>query len=144
MSQRIFATVWLILCGIGLYIGWGIQSEFSYEPLGPRPFPIVIFLLMTLCAFILLVGQQEAIKWPKPYVLRRLALLILSLVIYAWAFEWLGFPLSTCLLTISIALLFGATPLAAIISGPILGIVLFYAFDQLLDVTLPLGSIYTN
>lgn len=93
MSQRIFATAWLILCGIGLYIGWGIQSEFSYEPLGPRPFPIVILLLMTLCAFILLVGQQEAIEWPKPYVLRHLVLLILSLVIYAWAFEWLGFPL---------------------------------------------------
>lgn len=125
MSQRIFAIVWLILCGIGLYIGWGIQSEYAYEPLGPRPFPIAILSLMALCAFILLVGKQEAIEWPKAYVLRRLVLLILSLVIYAWVFEWLGFPLSTSLLTISIALLFGATPIAAIISGPVLGITLF-------------------
>lgn len=142
MSQRIFAIVWLILCGIGLYIGWGIQSEFSYEPLGPRPFPIAILSLMALCALLLLLGKQEAIEWPKPYVLRRLALLILSLVIYAWVFEWLGFPLSTSLLTISVAFLFGATPIAAIISGPILGVVLFYAFDKLLDVTLPIGNLF--
>ena len=142
MSQRIFAIVWLILCGIGLYIGWGIQSEYAYEPLGPRPFPIAILSLMALCAFILLVGKQEAIEWPKAYVLRRLVLLILSLVIYAWVFEWLGFPLSTSLLTISIALLFGATPIAAIISGPVLGITLFYAIDKLLDVTLPIGNLF--
>ena len=75
-------------------------------------------------------------------MLRRLVLLILSLVIYAWVFEWLGFPLSTSLLTISIALLFGATPIAAIISGPVLGITLFYAFDKLLDVTLPIGNLF--
>ncbi|MBP6122661.1 MULTISPECIES: tripartite tricarboxylate transporter TctB family protein [Providencia] len=142
MSQRIFATVWLILCGIGIYIGWGIQSEFSYEPLGPRPFPIAILSLMALCSLALLFGKQEAIEWPKPYVLRRLVLLILSLVIYAWAFEWLGFPLATTLLTISVALLFGATRVAAFISGPILGITLFYAFDKLLDVTLPIGSLF--
>ncbi len=142
MSQRIFATVWLILCGIGIYIGWGIQSEFSYEPLGPRPFPIAILSLMALCSLALLFGKQEAIEWPKPYVLRRLVLLILSLVIYAWVFEWLGFPLATTLLTISVALLFGATHIAAVISGPILGITLFYAFDKLLDVTLPIGSLF--
>ena len=143
MSQRIFAIVWLILCGIGLYIGWGIQSEFTYEPLGPRPFPIAILSLMTLCALALLFGKQEAIEWPKSYVLRRLVILIISLVVYAWAFEWLGFPLATALLTVSVALLFGATPLAAIISGPVLGIFLFYAFDKLLDVTLPIGELFS-
>ncbi|WP_272521596.1 tripartite tricarboxylate transporter TctB family protein [Providencia sp. PROV202] len=143
MSQRIFAIVWLILCGIGLYIGWGIQSEFTYEPLGPRPFPIAILSLMTLCALALLLGRQEAIEWPKPYVLRRLVLLIIALVIYAWALEWLGFPLATTLLTISVALLFGATPIAALISGPILGLSLFYAFDKLLDVTLPIGELFS-
>ena len=141
MSQRIFALVWLILCVIGIYIGWGIQSEFSYEPLGPRPFPVAILSLMAMCALALLFGKQEAVEWPKPYVLRRLVLLILSLVIYAWAFEWLGFPIATSLLTISVALLFGATPIAAVISGPVLGIFLFYAFDKLLDVTLPIGSL---
>lgn len=35
---------------------------------------------------------------------------------------------------------FGATIPAAGISGAVLGILLWYAFDRLLDVTLPLGA----
>ncbi|MDC9588316.1 tripartite tricarboxylate transporter TctB family protein [Xenorhabdus sp. XENO-10] len=140
MSDRIFATVWLVLCGIGLVIGWGIHSEYSYEPLGPRPFPITIISLMVLCASLLLLKKPDAVHWPTPQVLRRLLLLIASLAIYAWSFEWLGFPLATTLLTICVALLFNATLLAAIISGVFLGSSLFFAFDRLLDVTLPIGS----
>ncbi|MBC8952404.1 tripartite tricarboxylate transporter TctB family protein [Xenorhabdus sp. PB62.4] len=140
MSDRIFAAVWLVLCGIGLVIGWGIHSEYSYEPLGPRPFPIAIISLMAFCALLLLFKKPDSIQWPTIQVLRRLVLLIVSLIIYAWSFEWLGFPLATTLLTISVALLFNATLPAAIISGIFLGISLFFAFDRLLDVTLPVGS----
>ncbi|MDC9612459.1 tripartite tricarboxylate transporter TctB family protein [Xenorhabdus khoisanae] len=140
MSDRIFAVIWLVLCGIGLVIGWGVHSEYSYEPLGPRPFPIAIISLMAFCALLLLFKKPDPIQWPTIQILRRLVLLIASLVIYAWSFEWLGFPLATTLLTISVALLFNATLPAAIISGIFLGISLFFAFDRLLDVTLPVGS----
>ncbi|WP_416778035.1 tripartite tricarboxylate transporter TctB family protein [Xenorhabdus budapestensis] len=142
MSDRIFAAIWLALCGIGLVIGWGIHSEYSYEPLGPRPFPIAIISLMALCALLLLFKKTEKTHWPTPQVLRRLLLLIVSLVFYAGTFEWLGFPLATTLLTISIALLFNASLLAAMISGVSLGISLFFIFDRLLDVTLPIGSLF--
>lgn len=55
-------------------------------------------------------------------------------------FEWLGFPIATAILTVVIGMLFGATIPAAGISGAVLGILLWYAFDRLLDVTLPLGA----
>ncbi|MFQ2027897.1 hypothetical protein ACK333_03255 [Aeromonas veronii] len=42
MSDRIFAAIWLLLCLAGAAIAWQIQSEYSYEPLGPRPFPLGI------------------------------------------------------------------------------------------------------
>ncbi|MCC8381874.1 tripartite tricarboxylate transporter TctB family protein [Xenorhabdus sp. PB30.3] len=142
MSDRIFAVIWLVLCGIGLVIGWGIHSEYSYEPLGPRPFPIAIISLMALCALLLLFKKPEIVNWPAPQTLLRLLLLIISLIFYAGTFEWLGFPLATTLLTVSIALLFNATLPAAIISGLILGISLFFIFDHLLDVTLPIGSLF--
>ncbi|NHB93262.1 tripartite tricarboxylate transporter TctB family protein [Photorhabdus cinerea] len=140
MSDRIFATVWLILCAIGLVIGWGIQSEYTYEPLGPRPFPIAILSLMAICALLLLFRKPEQSNWPNTPVIYRLMLMIVSLVIYGWAFEWLGFPLATALLTCSVALLFNAPLPAAIISGVFLGVTLYFAFDRLLDVTLPLGN----
>lgn len=139
MSDRIFALVWLCLCGIGLFIGWGIHSEYSYEPLGPRPFPLGILVLMALCALLLLFRKADNIQWPNTKTARRLVILIIALAIYAWSFEWLGFPVATALLTITIGLLFHATPLAAIISGVIMGGSLFFLFDYLLDVTLPLG-----
>ncbi|MBI6548679.1 tripartite tricarboxylate transporter TctB family protein [Xenorhabdus lircayensis] len=140
MSDRIFAAIWLVLCGIGLVIGWKIHSEYSYEPLGPRPFPIAIISLMAFCALLLLFKKPDSIQWPTLQVLRRLVLLIASLTLYAWSFEWLGFPLATTLLTISVALLFNATLPAAVISGIFLGLSLFFAFDRLLGVTLPVGS----
>lgn len=50
-----------------------------------------------------------------------------------------GFPLATALLTAAFGLLFGATLPAAGIAGVAMGIALWYVFDALLDVTLPLG-----
>ena len=140
MSDRIFAGFWLLLCIGGLFIGWGIQSEYSYEPLGPRPFPLAILSLMALCAALLLLRRPQAVEWPHHKVMQRLLVLVITLVLYAWGFEWLGFPLATALLTFSIGLLFQASLPAAAISGVIMGAVLYYAFDRLLDVTLPLGA----
>ncbi|MGX5148300.1 tripartite tricarboxylate transporter TctB family protein, partial [Enterobacter hormaechei] len=51
-----------------------------------------------------------------------------------------GFPIATALLTMVIGILFNASLPAAGISGVVLGILLWYAFDRLLDVTLPLGA----
>lgn len=139
MSDRIFASIWILLCISGLFIGWGIQSEYSYEPLGPRPFPMAILALMTLCALLLLLRKPDVIAWPHAKVLHRLLVMVITLVLYAWGFESLGFPLATALLTFSIALLFEAKIWVAALSGVVLGASLFYAFDYLLDVTLPLG-----
>ena len=55
-------------------------------------------------------------------------------------FEWLGFPVATAILTMVIGTLFNASLPAAGISGVVMGIFLWYAFDSLLDVTLPLGA----
>ncbi|ATM97352.1 Tripartite tricarboxylate transporter TctB family [Yersinia frederiksenii] len=139
MSDRIFASIWILLCISGLFIGWGIQSEYTYEPLGPRPFPMAILALMTLCSALLLLRKPDVIAWPHARVLQRLLVMVITLVLYAWGFESLGFPLATALLTFSIALLFGAKIWVAALSGVVLGTSLFYAFDYLLDVTLPLG-----
>ncbi|HEI8866512.1 tripartite tricarboxylate transporter TctB family protein [Serratia sp. AKBS12] len=139
MSDRIFAGLWLLLCIGGLMVGWGIQSEYSYEPLGPRPFPLAILGLMALCAALLLLRRPQVVEWPHHKILQRLIVLTIALVLYAWGFEWLGFPLATALLTFSVALLFQASVPAAAISGVVMGVALYYAFDRLLDVTLPLG-----
>lgn len=94
---------------------------------------------MLLCSALMLLRRPDAIEWPGRHVLQRLLTMVVVLVVYAWGFEWLGFPLATALLTAVIGLLFGATLPAAGIAGVVMGVSLWYAFDTLLDVTLPLG-----
>ncbi|SQJ15180.1 tricarboxylic transport [Salmonella enterica subsp. enterica] len=102
MSDRIFAGIWLLLCIAGLFIAWQIQSEYSYEPVGPRPFPLGIIGLMALCALALLLRHPDTVSWPRRHVLQKLITMIIILLMYAWGFEWLGFPIATALLTMVI------------------------------------------
>lgn len=140
MSDRIFAATGLALCVVGLIIAWQIQSEYSYEPVGPRPFPMLLLGLMAICCVLMLLRKSDVVQWPVAATLKKLLLLCAILMVYGWLFERLGFALCTTLLAFGIGMLFGARWWAAVISGGVMGIVLFYAFDQLLDVTLPLGS----
>ena len=77
-ERSYFAGFWLLLCIGGLFIGWGIQSEYSYEPLGPRPFPLAILSLMALCAALLLLRRPQAVEWPHNKVLQRLLVLVIT------------------------------------------------------------------
>lgn len=99
-----------------------------------------IIALMLLCAVLLLLRRPDVVDWPHNAVLQRLVVMVIVLLLYAWGFEWLGFPLATALLTAVIGMLFGAQLPAALVSGVVMGGVLWYAFDRLLDVTLPLGA----
>ncbi|QFG76457.1 hypothetical protein DMB90_03300 [Raoultella planticola] len=122
-----------------MFVARQIHSEYAYEPVGPRPFPLGIIGLMLLCSVLLLLRRPDAVTWPGKRVLQRLLTMVVVLVVYAWGFEWLGFPLATALLTAVIGLLFGATLPATAAAGVVMGAALWYAFDTLLDVTLPLG-----
>ena len=131
MSDRIFASLWLALCLGGMVMAWQIQSEYSYEPVGPRPFPMAILGLMAICALLMLFRKPDTIQWPAAGTLKRLVALALMMMLYGWLFETLGF---------AICLLFGARWWAAALAGLVMGSSLFYAFDRLLEVTLPVGS----
>jgi putative tricarboxylic transport membrane protein len=99
-----------------------------------------IIALMLLCSVSMLLRRPDVVEWPHRQVLQRLVAMVIVLLMYAWGFEWLGFPLATAILTTIVGMLFGATLPAAVVSGVILGISLWFAFDRLLDVTLPLGA----
>jgi len=140
MSDRIFAGLWLALCLGGMVVAWQIQSEYSYEPVGPRPFPMAILGLMAICALLMLFRKPATIHWPAGGTLKRLMALAVIMLLYGWLFETLGFAICTTLLTFGIGVLFGARWWAAALAGLAMGTTLFYAFDRLLEVTLPVGS----
>ena len=59
MSQRIFGVVLLLACaGLGV-VAWGYHAPFSYEPVGPRAYPMLLLTLMGLGAIYLLVKKPS-------------------------------------------------------------------------------------
>ncbi|WP_342244761.1 tripartite tricarboxylate transporter TctB family protein [Pseudomonas sp. OTU5201] len=140
MYVRIFAAVWLLVCALLAVVAWGFQAPFSYDPVGPRAYPLLLLFLMATAALWLLYKPGDAedlpISWP---LARKVALCVAALFAYALLFEPLGFVVSTSLVGFGLGLLFMGRPLPSLVSGVLMGVLLYGLFDYLLDVPLPLG-----
>jgi putative tricarboxylic transport membrane protein len=145
MVDRIVAAVFLLLTlGYG-YVGSTYQAQFSYEPIGPRAFPLLLAGIAAACWLWLALRPEsvaEDLEGLAKGVLPKAVILIVGLFAYAFLFEPLGFPLSTALATILIGRFFGGTWAKLVIAGALLGVSLYVLFDRLLDVTLPLGKVF--
>ncbi|MEB0047349.1 MULTISPECIES: tripartite tricarboxylate transporter TctB family protein [unclassified Pseudomonas] len=144
LLQRIFACALLLAC-IGLALmAWPYQAAFSYEPVGPRAFPLLMLALMGL-------GLLYMLFRPTPIVhsdddpkldretLNKIGVCIVLLLIFAGMFEPLGFILSSILIGIPMARLYGGRWGPSIVVTTLMSIGLYLLFDKLMDVPLPLG-----
>jgi len=116
-------------------------AAFSYEPLGPRAFPMLLAVGLGLSGLWLMfrptLGAQafKGVPW-KPTLWCAGAILV-----YAALFQALGFVLATALMTVPVGMAFGGTWRQTLGGGAALGLVLFLLFDKLLDVVLPVGPL---
>ncbi|HEF5258902.1 TPA: tripartite tricarboxylate transporter TctB family protein [Pseudomonas aeruginosa] len=134
LYQRLFAGLWLLAC-VGLAVaGWRYQAPFSYEPVGPRAYPL-------LCLALMGAGLAWLIARPTPirHAEDEQPLGGAVLLVFAGLFETLGFILSAALVGSCMAILYGARPIPAVVTASLLGIGLYWLFDRALDVPLPLG-----
>ena len=144
LAQRVFASALLLVC-VGLAaMAWPYQAAFSYEPVGPRAFPLLMLALMGL-------GLIYMIFRPSPVVhseddpkldretLTKIGLCIVLLLIFAGTFESLGFILSSILVGIPLARLYGGRWLPSCVIISLVSVGLYLLFDKAMDVPLPLG-----
>ncbi|MDF3933560.1 tripartite tricarboxylate transporter TctB family protein [Pseudomonas citronellolis] len=143
LPQRLFAAAWLLAC-LGLAtIAWNYQAPFSYEPVGPRAYPL-------LCLALMVIGLAWLILRPAPArhddeaplegaLLRKVVACVGLLLVYAGLFEPLGFILASALVGSFIALLYGGRPALSVLTCTLLSIGLYLLFDRSLDVPLPRG-----
>ncbi|MDH4609767.1 tripartite tricarboxylate transporter TctB family protein [Pseudomonas sp. BN102] len=140
MYVRIFAAVWLLVCALLAVVAWGFQAPFSYDPVGPRAYPLLLLFLMATAAVWLLYKPGDGDDLPISWSLaRKVALCVGALFAYALLFEPLGFIVSTSLVGFGLGLLFMGRPLPSLISGIMMALSLYGLFDYLLDVPLPMG-----
>lgn len=132
----IAAILFAVFLGV---FGYDLEPPFSYEPIGPKAFPLLIAVIMAICGLILTVkGGNEAEANSRRANFRIMAM-VAYIVLYAFFFQILGFIVATSLMVVFVGKLFGATWLKAIIGGVLTGILFFLLFDKGLDVVLPQG-----
>lgn len=151
MSDRILGAVCVVM-GAGMaWAAQGYAAEISYEPVGPRAFPLLLSALMVACGAWLVVRPGAAAgagaggaagegagtaRWQN---LKPLALAVLAIAMYVSLFQWLGFPLATALMALPVGMAFGGNWRQSLAAGVGMGVVLYLMFDKLLDVILPTG-----
>ena len=139
LDDRKLGVLALVLAAFLAWHGHTLEAAFSYEPIGPRAFPLAISVIIALCGLILTIKGGNRVEPNSSGANARLWLMIAILSGYAVTFQLLGFILSTALMTTLVARLFNGTWTKAVIGGLGMGILFFVLFDRLLDVVLPVG-----
>ncbi len=142
MSDRIFALAWLGVCALIVVRMWLLDVPFAYEPVGPKAFPVILSVLMAACSIVLLVRPDRDVQWPQALLLGKGAALVVALLAYASFFEILGFPLATAAMVLAVSRIYGGRIIPGLIAGALIGVLGYLFFDQLLQVSLPLGRIW--
>lgn len=144
MSEKILGGVLLFISLAGIWLARSFEAPFSYEPVGPRAFPMLILALLGISAITLMLEKKSAVTWAAPATLQRIGALFLIVLAYAWLFDKLGFIVATTLMVVPVARFFGASWKQGALGGVGLGVGLFILFDRLLDVALPTGLWVAN
>ena len=144
LLQRIIASVRLLVCAGLALRAWPYQAAFSYEPVGPRAFPLLMLGLMGLALLYMLFRPTPIVHSDDDPQLDRdtlvkIGICVVLLLIFAGTFEPLGFIVASILIGVPMARLYGGRwlPSAMIIS--LMAIGLYLLFDKVMDVPLPLG-----
>ncbi len=94
-SERILTAI-ITVCGLFLLIyASNFEAPISYDPVGPKAFPILLMGLITASAAYLTIRpaimfEPVELGWTK-HLIVKLALCAVALTLYALVFEWLGF-----------------------------------------------------
>lgn len=158
MADRVMAAVTIAIALVLLVEASGYVSGFSYEPIGPRAFPIGILVLIVLVSLrIALTARPGTAAAPgdtapadyafppgatalrRAGTLRASVAVALILLVYALIFEPVGYLIATFLAAALLALVAKARPLPAVLVGVVVSGGGYVLFAEVLYVNLPLG-----
>jgi putative tricarboxylic transport membrane protein len=148
-SADFVSGCFLILLGILVLIAASQIRGGMEERLPPRTLPYTVGLTILAGGAVLALkswrftGQDVPLKWPDRGAMIRITICLLAVVVFILVMTPLGFPLSSGLyITFSTWYLKRSALWTALISGTITGVLSYYVFGKLLELSLPMGTIF--
>jgi len=142
MTDRIVGVLVLLLAAGYALVASGMQVGFLPDPLGPRSFPYIIAILVSVSALWLLFKPDPDPGWPERGFWLPFGLVLTSIVAYAYLIVPLGFILTTTLEMTLLSMLFGARWWHGLLGALAFTLVVYFLFTEGLGVPLPAGRIW--
>jgi len=139
LNDRVLGIAALIFAALITAFGYDLEPPFSYEPVGPKAFPLLIALIVAICGVRLVIKGGGEVEANPAGANTRIMAMVAYLAAYAFLFQWVGFVVATTVMVALVGRLFGATWVQAFIGGLVMGVGFFFLFDKALDVVLPTG-----
>jgi len=138
-ADRLLGFALIGLAAFAAIHAWQLQIPFSYEPVGPKAFPIALSIILALLASVLIFRPGENGHWPNKALALKLIKVLGVLVVYASLFTQLGFIVTTFFAVLALSRLFGATWKKALITSFLMVLCSYLLFTQALGISLPDG-----
>ena len=139
LNDRVLGVLAIAFGAFLFWYGLDLEAPFSYEPIGPRAFPMLVATVITLCGIYLAAKGGNPVASHGAGANVRIALMVVFVAAYALLFQSLGFILATALVTAAIGRLFGGDWLKVTLAGVGVGVGFFLLFDRVFEVVLPTG-----
>lgn len=141
MSDRVLGAACIAASAAMAWAAQDYAAAISYEPVGPRAFPLLLAAGLALCGLWLVLRPTAGPEAFRGVPWKTTALCATAVLIYALLFQRLGFALATALMAVPVGLAFGGSWKQSLTGGASLGLVLYLLFDKLFDVVLPTGPL---
>lgn len=138
-ADRILGLALIGLAALAAFNASQFEVMFSYEPVGPKAFPILLAAILAGLSLVLVFRPGENGEWPDKFVALRLLAVLAVLLVYAMLFTRLGFIITTFVTVLLLARLFEATWRKALIAGVLMSLGSYYLFTMGLGISLPSG-----
>lgn len=143
LTDRITGIILLIIAIWYVWEGSKLEPFMIADTLGPSRFPIILGSLLAILSIILILRPEPLNDWPTERgAWIKMGLIIASILIYAQLIIPLGFLVSTALVMIALALVFGGPPLKVVLSCTTFSIFIFFLFSNVLKLGLPTGTLF--
>lgn len=139
--ERFFTIGLLIFSIVMCYLAFSFSSVISYDPVGAKAFPILIFSLLSISLLTMIFKRNSYYELLNvtPPIIKKIIILLITFFAYSYLFEIASYPLASMFLIFIVGKVFYGKTIPCLITAVSMSIGAYVLFDILLDVPLPLG-----